>query len=303
MDLKSFAVLQKLAANSDLLEYVVENKPVPIPVLEDNLKTLLSGQEDADAEMIVKDYQQFLRKHVGVAITPEGDSHNEFAVSGSIEDPLIESIEILHGVDRKEVVTDLVGGVMGDLKGDRELKITAIDLAKSTDEFLAMTSPIVTPQAEIKTVDSTLPEQSVQAVAPEIVEAPIDYGDKSEQKVEFSPSELADMSFLNDSLPDAEISELPPAVPTFDEPDDASYEAMSDADVDTVIDSNFGSEYGSEYSAESSQEVEPDTDADADVDEGGLTHEQRRFKEAYDLVISLAKKYKLDERLPGLHIA
>lgn len=129
MDLKSYAVLQKIQGKSDLLKYVVNQTDVPVNVLEQSLRDLLKEQTNEHVESISNNYVDYLQKRIRVGIVPLGD--NQFEVSGDINDNELDAIELLTGDSKETVVNNLLSSVLSELRGSKELEIGQLEFTKS----------------------------------------------------------------------------------------------------------------------------------------------------------------------------
>ena len=137
MDLKTYAVYRKLTANSTLLEHLAKNEPVPIDVLEDDIQELIASLHNTQAEQLVTDYPRYLQEHVQLGTIKDGE--NQFTINGEIAEPVIQSIEIIHTIDRKDVVSNFITQTMMDLNGHREVKIENLSLSEAADSFVKLT--------------------------------------------------------------------------------------------------------------------------------------------------------------------
>ena len=275
MDLKSYAVFRKLTADSELLSYLVSGEPVPVHVLEQDLKDLLSGMHEEDVETIISDYPTFLQKHVQMGFQATGD--NIFNVNGEIAEPVIEAIELLHEVKRDVVVEDLITNTISGLSGEREVRISDLALHAGVSEFLAMTNDDVFK-------DSSIGAPNVAAVdvvdAPVVMDVPVEIPEfEIPEPVVEVPEAIGvdipevDLSFLQTELPESEIKVTDP---TFEYPE-TDFDAI-DA-IDAIED----------YPEVPEEEVGP--------------LEGNAFKQAYDFLVDKIKELAIDERLPGLNVS
>lgn len=129
MDLREYAISQKIQGKSDLLNYVVNNNDVPVDVLETSFSDLLTEQTDAHVADISNDYIKYLKERVKVGIIPLGD--HKFEVSGDISDNELEVIELLTGDDKDTVVKRLLDNVLNELRGHKDLDISEIEFSES----------------------------------------------------------------------------------------------------------------------------------------------------------------------------
>lgn len=293
MDLKTYAVFRKLNKNSDLLKYVVNQQAVPLDVLNKDMQDLLDNLHDADAECVVNDYQKYLQEQVQMNFVPDGK--NQFNVNGEVAEPLMESIELLHHVDRKDVVHDLVANVMDNLRGERDVKVEHIKLAASAKAFVASTKQPVFSASEADTaqqIDEAVITPEDAQTAPEAqpdLETQVPVEQPSGQPVETAKQDVKEalvtdpnIEYLKASLPEGDIQ---PEAPLFEEPEDVVPKGVP-ADVSDLPDDL--PEQPVEDTAKAAETAEP---------------QDNPFKKAYDFLVDELKNRKIDDRLPGLHLA
>lgn len=143
MNLKHFAVLQKLQGKSNLLEYLVENKDVPIVELEKAFGSLLEKETSTVAEEVVSDYKTYLQKNTQLGIVTVSD--NEFTVTGGVDNRLVEAIQLLTGDTKEDIVDNLVATVMSEIRGSKELTVSNVEIS---DEDIVTTVKHVIDDAE-----------------------------------------------------------------------------------------------------------------------------------------------------------
>lgn len=143
MNLKHFAVLQKLQGKSNLLEYLVENKDVPIVELEKAFGSLLEKETSIVAEEVVSDYKTYLQKNTQLGIVTVSD--NEFTVTGGVDNRLVEAIQLLTGDTKEDIVDNLVATVMSEIRGSKELTVSNVEIS---DEDIVTTVKHVIDDAE-----------------------------------------------------------------------------------------------------------------------------------------------------------
>lgn len=318
MDLKTYAVFRKLNKNSDLLKYVVNHQAVPLEVLNNDMKDLLDDLHDADAECVVNDYQKYLQEHVQMNFVPDGK--DQFDVNGEVAEPLMESIELVHHVDRKDVVRDLVANVMNNLRGERDVKVDNIKLAASAKAFVALTKqPVLDVDTDQQTDDAaqtasesqtdeatqTDSEDQMDAATQMNSEAQTDAAiqtdsedqmdsetqtddttqmNSEDQQVEDASVTDQNINYLKKPLPESNIQ---PEPPLFEEPDDDVPEDIEDIlpdGIEDIVPDNLPEQ--------------PDEEAAVETAEP----QENPFKKAYDFLVDELKSRKIDERLPGLHL-
>ena len=271
MDLKTFAVYRKLLSNSTLLEYIVNNENIPVNVVEENMKELLEPLQHSESEAIVNDYREHLRNTVKASFSKKED--NVFDVNGYIDDPVIESIELLHGVDREDVVRDMVSNVMGDLNSERHVEIEDVLLSEEADEFLRMaTKPLfssdisqtldVEPDEEVGHLLDEVPSSEDNVYDDEVEENVVQDIEPEEEGIVqgIDPSDLEDIESLEEPLRDLDVPSL-----YDDEPEDDVEETIEDVPVEEEIPAHA-------------------------------------FKQAYDFLVEQLHEKGLVDSLPGLHV-
>lgn len=143
MNLKHFAVLQKLQGKSNLLEYLVENKDVPIVELEKAFGSLLEKETSTVVEEVVSDYKTYLQKNTQLGIVTVSD--NEFTVTGGVDNRLVEAIQLLTGDTKEDIVDNLVATVMSEIRGSKKLTVSNVEIS---DEDIVTTVKHVIDDAE-----------------------------------------------------------------------------------------------------------------------------------------------------------
>lgn len=309
MDLKTYAVYRKLTANSTLLEHLAKNEPVPIDVLENDIQELIASLHNTQAEQLVTDYPQYLQENVRLGMIKEGT--DQFVINGEIAEPVIQSIELLHTVNRKDVVSNFITKTMKDLNGHREVKIENLSLSEAADNFLELTKmPLFSDTQETSiTKDTTEIPTHSHVVTSEIFDVtdPIEAIEPIEpiEPIETTEAviEASDMSFMDD-MPDF----------TTDIMAETDTSEAVNTDVETTPDLSFMND----ELPPSNVELEPpmfesadDDVLDDDVLDGNVgvdivddkTSESSVFKAAYDYLVDEIKSHGLDKRLPNLHLA
>lgn len=284
MDLKEYAVLRKLTANSELLNYVVNNKPVPVSLLETDIVELIKDLKDKDISLLVSNPKAYLRENVRVSFKPQGKG--QYEVVGDIADPVIESIEVLNKSDRSELVTELIDNMMKDLNPEREFDISNVQLTDEAESFVAMTSNSIfspsKPDVNENADDiGVIPEASdVLATVPDVPDVPA---------VPAVPDELTD-DFEPEVYPEAE----PVAEPVAEPDDGIDLGFMSDALPDTTVgvtEPLFETPEGEIF------------DANAGLELDNPISQTNEYKNAYNFLVDKIKDMQIDQRLPGLHLA
>lgn len=241
MNLKTFAVSQKLHRDQKLLDYVVHEQAVPLNVIQDAFGPLLETQTDVKAERLITNYKTLLADEIPIRV--HKNAENGFEISGNVPDTMLEAITLVHGVSAEDAVRDLINTHMEQLYGTTceilhsELKQEAertlleasnipeilpgptevpfdeslsanqetdADLVAETMEATEMNGEQVSEAALVEAVA----EEPVEEVAEEPVEEPVE--DVAEEPVGESVGEVADetmnLAEENDTV-DAEGSE------------------------------------------------------------------------------------------------
>ena len=144
MDLKTYAVHQKLEADSELLAYVVKGSPIPVPIVEENFRAYLEPLNDPAATRLIEDYAGLIGDEIPVTTQRMGDGG--YTISGDIPDRLVEAIQLVHEVTPEEIVSALVNRNTAAVHG-QALDIMDIDLSDAARHTLlgAMEIPKVQP--------------------------------------------------------------------------------------------------------------------------------------------------------------
>ncbi len=211
MDLREYAISQKIQGKSDLLNYVVTNKDVPVDVLETSFRDLLTEQTDAHVADISNDYIKYLKERVKVGIIPLGD--HKFEVSGDISDNELEAIELLTGDDKDTVVKRLLDNVLNELRGHNDLDISEIEFSESE-----IKEAVKHANDKVEEIVNKLPELPVHEKSyeethevDEIVERPQMFDDEDDIKDEEVSEDVFDIDVdtidFGVDLEDEEVSE------------------------------------------------------------------------------------------------
>ena len=211
MDLREYAISQKIQGKSDLLNYVVNNKDVPVDFLETSFRDLLTEQTDAHVADISNDYIKYLKERVKVGIIPLGD--HKFEVSGDISDNELEVIELLTGDDKDTVVKRLLDNVLNELRGHNDLDISEIEFSESE-----IKEAVKHANDKVEEIVNNLPELPVHEKSyeethevDEIVERPQMFDDEDDIKDEEVSEDVFDIDVdtidFGVDLEDEEVSE------------------------------------------------------------------------------------------------
>ena len=268
MDLREYAISQKIQGKSDLLNYVVNNKDVPVDVLETSFSDLLTEQTDAHVADISNDYIKYLKERVKVGIIPLGD--HKFEVSGDISDNELEVIELLTGDDKDTVVKRLLDNVLNELRGHNDLDISEIEFSESE-----IKEAVKHANDKVEEIINNLPELPVHEKAheethevEEIVERPQMFDDEDDIKDEEVSEDVFDIDVdtidFGVDLEDEEVSEddYEDEYPEYD--DEYLDEESSEYDEGSVEYDDESAEYDEE-SHEDDDQVDVQTDVPEEV--------------------------------------
>ena len=211
MDLREYAISQKIQGKSDLLNYVVNNKDVPVDVLETSFRDLLIEQTDAHVADISNDYIKYLKERVKVGVIPLGD--HKFEVSGDISDNELEAIELLTGDDKDTVVKRLSDNVHKEMRGHNDLDISEIEFSESE-----IKEAVKHANDKVEEIVNKLPELPVHEKSyeethevDEIIERPQMFDDEDDIKDEEVSEDVFDIDVdsidFGVDLEDEEVSE------------------------------------------------------------------------------------------------
>ena len=268
MDLREYAISQKIQGKSDLLNYVVNNKDVPVDVLETSFRDLLTEQTDAHVADISNDYIKYLKERVKVGIIPLGD--HKFEVSGDISDNELEVIELLTGDDKDTVVKRLLDNVLNELRGHNDLDISEIEFSESE-----IKEAVKHANDKVEEIVNNLPELPVHEKSydethevDEIVERPQMFDDEDDIKDEEVSEDVFDIDVdtidFGVDLEDEEVSEddYEDEYPEYD--DEYLDEESSEYDEESAEYDDESAEYDDE-SAEYDDQVDVQTEVPEEV--------------------------------------
>ena len=297
MDLREYAISQKIQGKSDLLNYVVNNKDVPVDVLETSFSDLLTEQTDAHVADISNDYIKYLKERVKVGIIPLGD--HKFEVSGDISDNELEAIELLTGDDKDTVVKRLLDNVLNELRGHNDLDISEIEFSESE-----IKEAVKHANDKVEEIVNNLPELPVHEKAheethevEEIVERPQMFDDdiKDEEVSEDVFDIDVDTIDFGVDLEDEEVAEddYEDEYPEYD--DEYLDEESSEYDEESVEYNEESSEYDEESVGYDDESAEYDEESHEDDDQVDVQTEVPE-----EVILDIYKSFVGDIRARGL---
>ena len=284
MDLKQFATLKKIQGKSDLLRYVIAHDDVPVNEIEKAFGDVINNENSPVVDALETDYGTFLQKQTRLGVVPL--ANNKFEVSGDIDTNLIETIELLSGDNREEIVNKLVSTIMSEIRGSHDLEVsniqlTDIEIGSAVDKVLDRTEEALallknSDTVKTKSLDETLEDETLEDEALEdeaLDDEALDDDALEDEPVGHAQSDIENIDFDN----------LYPDGVDFD-----SFEDVAD-DIESSIDND-------------SDNVENDVH-DADVDDVTATEEtpevstRKIVERIYNQVIDALKERDLDKRL------
>ena len=321
MDLKQFATLKKIQGKSDLLRYVIAHDDVPVNEIEKAFGDVINNENSPVVDALETDYGTFLQKQTRLGVVPL--ANNKFEVSGDIDTNLIETIELLSGDNREEIVNKLVSTIMSEIRGSHDLEVSNIQLTDieigsavdkvldRTEEALALlknSDTVKTESLEDESLeDETLEDETLDDEALE---------DETLEDETLEDETLEDEALEDDALEDDALEDDALEDDAFDaEPAGNAQSDIENIDFDNMYPDgvNFDSfddavtDIESSINDADSDNVENDVpvpDADADVEDEDVTTEEtpevstRKIVERiYNQVIDALKERDLDKRL------
>jgi hypothetical protein len=134
MDLKTYAVSQKIANGSNLLDYVVKGESVPLDVVESSFVELLESFDDEQARTLISNYQEYLNKSVPLGIVSLGD--HQFKVDGHVSQGVLDAVKLLHNIEPEQVVNDVIEYTFTNLQSGHPIKIESLQLVESSKQVV-----------------------------------------------------------------------------------------------------------------------------------------------------------------------
>lgn len=124
MDLKIYAISQKLKnQNSELLKYI-KNDNIPRDVIETEFKEIFEKYQDDEAMLLADDYKEYL---LGTTQVMFSKNASGLDIEGEVKDNVLDVIETVHKASKEQVVGELVSGLVETINPTREYEITNID--------------------------------------------------------------------------------------------------------------------------------------------------------------------------------
>ena len=320
MNLKHFAVLQKLNGTSNLLQYVIENKDVPVEELEKAFGFLLENETSNVVDEVVTNYKKYLQKHTQLGIV--NLTETDFEVTGHIDNNLLETIVLLTGERQEDIVHDLVAAVMSEIRGSKNIKIDNLDISDDELETAVKTVLTNTENEIVRSVTETSElETETSEHEIEYTETPvIEDIDDAQEVPEFSDAQ--EVLEFSDAQEVPEFSDVETA--------DSNDNGLGDFDVNALdLDLDGDNEQNSdEQDGDNEQELETDheigdveksitpisfdsivdeddadesNDVETENNEELVNHYREAVQRVYDFVVKELQARDLDKRL-NLHL-
>ena len=288
MDLKSYAVLQKIQGKSDLLKYVVNQTDVPVNVLEQSLRDLLKEQTNEHVESISNNYVDYLQKRIRVGIVPLGD--NQFEVSGDINDNELEAIELLTGDSKETVVNNLLSSVLSELRGSKELEIGQLEFTKSE---------IITPENNM-VEELTEPVVSEPSVVTKLELSKDEFPPMFDDELDNISTEHVPDDFSNIDFDDIDfVGNEPVEEPVGYDVEDDAYVDGYDVEDDSYVDDDVQDDVDGGYVDGNESEDVVDENVNPSNEQGESAIDMAAVRDAYNKAVEAFKEIGFRERADG----
>ena len=298
MDLKQFATLKKIQGKSDLLRYVIAHDDVPVDEIEKAFGDVITNENSPVVDALETDYGTFLQKQTRLGVVPL--ANNKFEVSGDIDTNLIETIELLSGDNREEIVNKLVSTIMSEIRGSHDLEVsniqlTDIEIGSAVDKVLDRTEEALALLKNSDTVNTeSLEDESLK-------DEPLEDEPLEDETLE--DETLEDETLEDDALEDDAFDAEPAGNAQSDienidfdnmYPDGVNFDSFDDAvnDIESSINDDDSDNVENNVSV-------PDADVE-DVTAAEETPEvstRKIVERIYNQVIDALKERDLDKRL------
>ena len=308
MDLKQFATLKKIQGKSDLLRYVIAHDDVPVDEIEKAFGDVITNENSPVVDALETDYGTFLQKQTRLGVVPL--ANNKFEVSGDIDTNLIETIELLSGDNREEIVNKLVSTIMSEIRGSHDLEVsniqlTDIEIGSAVDKVLDRTEEALALLKNSDTVNTeSLEDESLK-------DEPLE--DETLEDETLEDETLEDETLEDETLEDETLEDDALEDDAFDaEPAGNAQSDIENIDFDNMYPDgvNFDSfddavnDIESSINDDDSDNVENNVSVpDADVEDVTAAEEtpevstRKIVERIYNQVIDALKERDLDKRL------
>lgn len=286
MDLKTYAVSQKIANGSNLLDYVVKGESVPLNVVESSFVELLESFDDEQARTLISNYQEYLNKSVPLGIVSLGD--HQFKVDGHVSQGVLDAVKLLHDIEPEQVVNDVIEYTFTNLQSGHPIKIESLQLVESSKQVVD----------QIKNIPSIIP---------------IDEMDKNKNSgIEFVNADLtkplaptSPFVIEDDSVKvEDELNKPVDHVNSFDNPLDLQLDELTKA-TDSLSDMSNEWDVVDPSITEGVNDMVPLSDKDSDTAVDAQTEEEikqaftDKLTTIYNEFVSELHRLRIPERLEG----
>lgn len=128
MDLRTYAISQKLKQNSDLWLYIADGRDVPISVVESAFSKILNDTNDLEAERLANDYDSYVTNHIPLTVSPlDGGAQ----INGELDDRALDVIQHFYNYNAEDVVRHAIRHTIEILSPHRPFEVTDIQLVAS----------------------------------------------------------------------------------------------------------------------------------------------------------------------------
>lgn len=286
MDLKTYAVSQKITNGSNLLDYVVKGESVPLDVVESSFVELLESFDDEQARTLISNYQEYLNKSVPLGIVSLGD--HQFKVDGHVSQGVLDAVKLLHNIEPEQVVNDVIEYTFTNLQSGHPIKIESLQLVESSKQVVD----------QIKNIPSIIP---------------IDEMDKSKNSgIEFVNADLtkplaptSPFVIEDDSVKvEDELDKPVEHVNSFDNPFDLQLDELTKA-TDSLSDMSNEWDVVDPSITEGVNDMVPLSDTNSDTEVDAQTEEEikqaftDKLTTIYNEFVSELHRLRIPERLEG----
>lgn len=315
MNLKTFAVSQKLHRDQKLLDYVVHEQAVPLNVIQDAFGPLLETQTDVKAERLITNYKTLLADEIPIRV--HKNAENGFEISGNVPDTMLEAITLVHGVSAEDAVRDLINTHMEQLYGTT-CEILHSELKQEAERTLLEASniPEILPgptevpfdeslsanqETDVDLVAETMEatemneeQVSEAALAEAVAEEPVE--EVAEESVEESVEEVAEESVEDDAEEPVEESV-----------EEVAEETMNLAEENDTVDAEGSESQTADHDgydtdlfdagADGSEEAAEEVSEAAVVEESEDQRFAQAIKRIYEKLVADIRAFGLDKQL------
>lgn len=143
MDLKVYAISQKLKnENSELIKYV-NNDNIPRDIIEKEFKEVFETYQDDKAELLADDYRQYLLGTTQVVFSKNSSGLN---IEGELKDNVVDIIETIHKTSKEEMVHEVVSDLVETINPTRDYEIKNISFI---EQLSALENRIVSHKSKL----------------------------------------------------------------------------------------------------------------------------------------------------------